>query len=119
MGDEFFGRRNPFTGEPMGDRDEWSSWDFSLLYAFQTIEDFTDPESGIPQWQLDDDLVEVNAVKKFNKFKAAVDIATKGRKDKPYEPAPGEYFVPDVFTRRSDGHIQTYREWVESQVQSD
>lgn len=115
MRDDWFGHRDPLTGEPLGDRDEWLDWDHALAYAFQTIEDYSD-SAGLLQWQLDDEAVEVNAIRKINKFQAAVDVMTKSRGGKPYEPKPGEYFVADLFTRRADGHIQTYREWVEKQV---
>src|SRR5690606_16031560 len=99
--DDWAGHRHPFTGEPVGDKDAWTTWDHALAYAVQTIEDFTD-QYGIPQWQLDDEAVEVDAVKKIHKFKAAVDRATSGSKGKDYRPAPGEMFVPDIWSRRSD-----------------
>lgn len=60
---------------------------------------------------MDDEAVEVDAVKKIHKFKAAVDRATSGSKGKDYRPAPGEMFVPDIWSRRSDGSIQTFSEW--------
>ena len=121
MRDDWFGHRDPWTGEPMGDRDEYTSWDYALLNAFQTIEDYTDPKSGIPIWELDDEAVNVDALKKYNKFQQAIDNATKGSKNKAYQAAPGEYFIPDMHTRRKDGNgdpvYQTYSEWVQKSVE--
>ena len=74
------------------------------------IEDFTD-QYGLPAWVVEDEAVEIDAVKKVHKFKASVDRATSGSKNKAYQPVPGEYFIPDVFSRRSDGSIQTFSEW--------
>lgn len=109
--DDWYGHRDPLTGEPLGDRDEWISWDHALADAFQTIEDFTDSASGLPVWQIEDEAVEVDAVKKINKFRKSVEMATKGTEKKPYKPSPGEYFVPKIFSRRSDGSVQSFHEW--------
>ena len=121
MRDDWFGKRDPWTGEPSGTMDEFTSWDYALMDAFQTIEDFTDQKSGIPIWELDDEAVYVDAVRKFNKFQQAIDNATKGSKSKAYEPAPGEYFVPDMGTRRKDADgspiFQSYSEWVRKSVE--
>lgn len=120
MGDDWFGHRDPFTGEPVGDKDEYLTWDYALMNAFQTIEDYTDQKSGLPVWELDDEAVYVDAVRKTNKFQQAIDEATRGSKTKPYQPSPGEYFVPDMNTRRKDGEgkpvFQTYSEWVKKSV---
>ena len=101
--------------------DEFTSWDYALMDAFQTIEDFTDQKSGIPIWELDDEAVYVDAVRKFNKFQQAIDNATKGSDKKPYQPAPGEYFVPDLSTRRKDADgnpiFQSYSEWVRKSIE--
>lgn len=115
MRDEWYGHRDVFSFLPDGDRTEYLDIDFALFDALQTIEDNTD-QYGLLSWELDDDLVEVAAVKKHHKFAEARDLATKGGKDG-YKPDPGEYFVPDVFTRRSDGHIQTWTEWQEALTQ--
>ena len=116
MGDDWYGHRDPMTGLPFGDKDEWIDWDHALLFAFQTIEDFTDKGSGLLAWETDDEYVEVNAIKKINKFQEAVDLKTKGSAKKPYKPEPGEYFIPDMFSRRKDENgeevFQTYSEWV-------
>lgn len=123
MGDDWFGHRNPFTGEPMGDRDEYLRWDWALLNAFQTIEDYVDPKSGHPIWELDDERVEVDALRKINKFQKAIDNRTKGSDKKPYKPLPGEYFVPEVYSREKDENgddvFPTYREWVEKSLDKD
>lgn len=120
MGDDWFGHRDPLTGEPQGDREEYSSWDWSLLNAFQTIEDYTDSKSGIPEWILDDERVLVDAVRKVSKFQRSIDEKTKGTDKKPYKPIPGEYFVPEVHSREFDEEgkevFNTFREWVEKSI---
>lgn len=113
--DDWYGHRDPFTGEPRGDKDEWLDWDYALIDAAQTIEDYSD-QYGLLQWELDDEAVVVDAERRLHKFEQARDLATKGSKDKPYQPAPGEYFVPVVRTRRKSGEIQTYDEWITKKV---
>ena len=113
MRDEWYGHRDTFTFRPDSDREEYLDWDFALFDALQTIEDNTD-QYGLLSWELADDAVEVDAIKKVHKFEQARDLATKGSAKKPYQASPGEYFVPDVWTRRSGGHIQTWQEWMES-----
>lgn len=115
MHDDWFGHRDPLTGRPTGDREEWIEWDHLLADTFQTIEDYTD-EYGLLAWKRDDEAVEIDAVRKIHKFKAAVDQATAGSAKKPYQPRPGEYFVPRLYSRRSDESTQTFREWIEAQV---
>jgi hypothetical protein len=120
MGDDWYGHRDPLTGEPQGDREEMTSWDHSLLNAFQTIEDYTDSKSGIPEWVLDDERVVVDAIRKVNKFQRSIDERTKGTDKKPYKPIPGEYFTPEVHSREFDEEgkevFNTFREWVEKSI---
>lgn len=113
MRDEWYGHRNPVTGEPIGDRDEWLSWDFALADAVQTIEDYSD-QYGLLAWELDDDMVYVNANRKIHKFKSAIERKTNGKN---YKAAPGEYFVPEVKTRGE--RIQTFQEWVIKESEKD
>jgi len=96
--------------------DEWIPWDYALAHAFQTVEDLTD-DNGILVWEKEDEAVEIDAVRKIDKFRAALDRATAGTKNKPYKPQPGEYFVPKVWSRRSDGSIQSYSEWVRKDLE--
>lgn len=100
----------------MGNAEEWTDWDHALVTALQVIEDYTD-EYGLLAWEREDDAVEIDAVKKIHKFKAAMDSRTKGSPTKPYVPTPGEYFIPEVWSRRKDnegnGVFQTYGEWLE------
>lgn len=123
MGDDWFGHRHPLTGEPRGDKDEYTPWDYALMNAFQTIEDYTDKTSGLPVWEVEGEGVEVDAVKKINKFQAAIDNTTKGTEKKPYKPRPGEYFVPRMFSRKVDEHGEevypTFREWVEATIEAE
>lgn len=111
MSDDWFGHRDPRTGEKFGDRDEWISWDHHLVTAYQTIEAYTD-RNGNLRWELEDEAVYVDAVPKIDKFEEAKDLIT-GAKN--YKPTPGEYFVAEVKTRRSSGHIQTFPEYLEAQ----
>jgi hypothetical protein len=115
--DDWYGHRDPFSGAPEGDKDEWLDWDFALIDAFQTIEDYSD-QYGLLQWELDDDDVVVDAIKKIHPFEQARDLATKGSKNKPYEPAPGEYFVPKMYKQFSDDpDFQTYEAWLKRKAE--
>lgn len=120
MGDDWFGHRDPFTFEPVGDKDEYTSWDYALQNAFQAIEDYTDSKSGLLIWEIEDENAYVNANKKFNKFQAAIDKKTKGTANKPYQPSPGEYFVPDLKSHVHDDNgapvFQTMRDWMQKQI---
>lgn len=115
MHDDWYGHRDPFTGDPKGDKDEWLEWDFLLLETLQMIEDHTD-EYGLLVWEREDEAVVIDAEKRIHKFKAAIEDRTRGTEKRPYKPRPGEYFVPDLYSRRPDGSIQTFREWVERSV---
>jgi len=118
MRDDWYGHRDFFTGIEVGDKDEWLDWDHALADALQTIEDYTD-EYGLLAWELADEAVEVDAVKRIHKFRQALEQRTSGSKTKPYKPTPGEYFVPRVSSRRKDPEgnevIQSYTEWVEKE----
>lgn len=120
MGDDWFGHRNPLTGDKVGDREEYLTWDWALLNAFQTIEDYTDSDSGLLTWEMEGEGVDVDAVRKVNKFLQARDNATKGSKNKPYEPRPGEKWYPRMYSRKRDENgnevFPTLREWIEEQV---
>lgn len=120
MGDDWFGHRDPFTGAPHGDKDEYTTWDYALINAYQAIEDYTDEKSGLLMWELEDDQVYVNANRKVHKFQAAVDKKTAGTPNKPYKPVPGEYFVPELKSHRQDEEgnpvYQTMREWFQRQI---
>lgn len=122
MRDEWFGHRDPITFEPTGDRTEFLRWDFILMDALEVVEGFMDPKSGLPIWELEDDNVFVYANRKINKFQAAIDEKTTGTAKKPYKPAPGEYFVPDMQTRSKDEdgnpRFQTFSEWIEKNAKT-
>jgi hypothetical protein len=109
--DDWYGHRDPFTGEPRGDKDEWLDWDYALIDAAQTIEDYSD-QYGLLQWELDDEDSVVDAVKKIHPFEEARDLATRGEN---YKPAPGEYFLPEVY-RYGGGELQSYTDWLEQQA---
>ena len=113
MADDYFGHRNPFTGEPQGNPDEWIEWDHFLVTADETIEAHTD-QHGLFRWETVDDAVIVNAVRKIDKFEEAKTLITSV---KGYKPRAGEYFVPEVKSRRSSGEIQTFPEYLEAQYE--
>lgn len=110
MEDEFFGHRDPFSGEPVGDKDEWLPEDFALAKAAQAIETYTD-SNGLRQWQKEDPLKVIDAERKIDPFRAAVERRTSGKK---YKAAPGEYWVPVVGAERPGNKPWSYQEWVES-----
>lgn len=111
MQDDWYGHRDTVTARPRGNPEGWTSWDYALVAAYQTVEAFTDQE-GLYKWEMDSDYVYVDAIRKVNKFHEARDRITSGKK---YSPSPGEYFVPDVKTRHSSGELPTYLDWVEEQ----
>lgn len=119
MRDDWFGHRRVSNGLPIGDKDEWIEWDHVLIDVFQTIEDYTD-EYGLLVWQREDEAVVIDAKKKIHPFKESVDLATKGSEKKPYKPEPGEYFVPEMWSRKKDADgnelIQSYREWLSKEI---
>lgn len=112
MRDDWYGHRDPFTWDEVGDKDEWLDWDYALIDAVQTIEDFTD-DSGILVWEREDPNAVVNAVKRIDRFKEAVEDRTRGQN---YKPAPGEYFVPDIQPFDDEGELQTYSQWIEREI---
>lgn len=81
------------------------------MFAVQTIEDFTN-EDGILAWEIEEDGVRVDALKKINKFQAAKQRKTSG---KTYKATPGEYFVPSIRPPLGKEKHQTIKEWRESQ----
>lgn len=105
------------TGEIVGDPHAHTELDYALEYAIQVIEDFTD-QYGLLAWEVDDEAVEVKAIKKIHPFKESMELVTKGTPKKPYQPTAGEYFVPEVRTLRTNGHIQTFTEWAHQPPES-
>lgn len=100
MGDDHFGFHNPWTGETLGEP-EWTTWDFTLAQVDQLIDDYSDA-NGLLLWEVDDphQRVRVDAEKRVDKFEAAKQRKTSGKR---YKPTPGEYFVPVV--------VKTSEEW--------
>lgn len=115
MRDDWFGHRDWITGEPVGDRDEWIDWDFAIVDAWQTIEDYTMP-SGATRWEHDDDDLEIQAELFIDKFQQAVDQITSAEK---YTATNGGRFIPKLISHREDKSFQTYQEWVEGQFPID
>lgn len=61
MRDDAFGHRDPFTGEVVGDKDEWTAWDYLIADVAQLIEDCTD-ENGFLVWEKDTGQEEPTAI---------------------------------------------------------
>ena len=106
MRDSQFGHLRGGTG--------WTEWDYVLIQALRTIEDNTD-DSGLLIWERESDRVDVQATRKVNPFKRAIDAKTKGTAKKPYKPLDGEYFTPDVKLIDGD-EWPTYREYIDNEV---
>lgn len=116
MQDPAFGHRDHFTAMPTGDPDEWTEWDYALINAYQTIEDWTNSH-GLLVYEVDDhqERVSVIAKKKIDKFEAQKAIKTGGDK---YKPTPGEYFVPDLDLRRG-AEWPTLEEYIAHEIEKD
>lgn len=111
MRDPYFGHRDWFTGEPNGDRDEKTDWDYALMAAYQVIEDHTDGD-GVLIWENESDDIAVETSWRQSKFRASVEARTRGKN---YKAKPGEYFVPDI--RLMGDEYPTYSDWVKRQVE--
>lgn len=116
MHDDWYGHRDPFTGDPKGDKDEWLEWDFLLLETLQMIEDHTD-DTGLLVWETDDPAAVVDAIPKINKFDRAREVKESAKN---FKRRPGTRYVPKLWSRRKDDEgedrFQTFREWVERSV---
>lgn len=113
MRDPYYGHRDSFTGDPDGDKDEKTEWDYALMSAYQVIEDHTG-SNGILIWENEADNIQVEAIRKTDKFEQARQSVV-GKKN--YKPSKGEVFVPNV--KKNFGEWPTYSEWVKSQVDDD
>lgn len=109
--DEWYGHHD-FYGNRVGDPKEWLDWDFVLISALQTIEDFTD-KNGITVWDSESADMIISAEKRIDKFQASIDKQTKDTGKKAYKPEPGESWVPKVVPR-VEGEYATYRGYIES-----
>lgn len=109
------GHRDPITGAPFGDKTDWTTWDYALMTAVQTIEDLTDND-GLLVWEAEEDEARMDIVKKTSKFQAAVQRRTGGQN---YKATPGEYFVPYLRPPMGKEKHQTITEWREKQVQNE
>lgn len=114
MQDDWYGHRDWLTWKKRGDKDEWTKWDFALVNALQTIEDFSD-DNGILAWEKEDDNAVIDAVKKIDPFREAVEDRTSGKN---YKAANGEYFVPHVYAF-GDTELQTFGEWISKPVEDE
>lgn len=116
MHDDWYGHRDPFTGDPKGDKDEWLEWDFLLLETIQMIEDHTD-DTGLLVWETDDPAAVVDAIPKINKFDRAREVKESAKN---FKRRPGTRYVPKLWSRRKDesgeNRFQTFREWIERSV---
>lgn len=82
----------------------------------QMIEDGT-TEEGHLVWELQQDDVYVEAIRRTNKARAAIDRITDA---KGYKSRPGEYFITELHQQGvepGEEKFQTRREWIEQQVE--
>lgn len=110
MRDPHFGHRNVLTGEPEGSSSEKTDWDYALIAAYQVIQDNTGSD-GVLSWENDSDNIEVQAIKKTNKFEQSRENYT-GKKN--YKKSRGEVFVPRV--KKLAGEWPTWSDWVQAQI---
>lgn len=115
MRDDWYGHRDPFSGAPEGDKDEWLTWDYLLMEAFEVVETITLPDGSFVMDQ-DDDAVQIQAIKTVDKFQASIDNITSGKN---YKAKPGEKFKPRIVTRRSGGKFTLYSEYLKAQADTD
>lgn len=115
MGDDWHGHRDPITKEPVGDKEEWIDWDYALIRALQTIEDFTN-EHGLLVYEVDDpkERTYVDAKRKIDKFDKAREQLTSAKN---YKAAPGEKFVPDIGLRPGVKEWPTLEEYIDHEIQ--
>lgn len=88
MGDDDFGNKCPVTHKVV--REGWTTWDYLIIRAVQTIEDHTG-DDGLLVWDKESDRVDILAQRKIDPFQAAVEAVTGAKK---YKKIPGERFVP-------------------------
>lgn len=115
MRDDWFGHRHWVTGEPLGDKDEWLDIDLAIVWAYQTIEVYTD-QNGIFSWYKEDPEERIGAIPKIDPFQQQVDSMANNPKRKRKD---GEYFIPEIISSRPDGSMWTYQDWLESQEPKD
>lgn len=114
MSDPHFGHRDFYSGKPDGKSDEWTAWDYALIQAYQTVQDWTDQHGNLV-YEVDDpkERVIVSAVKKYDKFEAAKTRRTSGKN---YKPDPGEYFTSKL-DLKSGQEWPTLEEYIQAKVE--
>ena len=110
MHDPFYGHRDSFSGdverEPF-----WLDWDYALATALQTVEDYTDAETGQLVWVEQSSRVTFDAQRYTKKSIAAIDRKTSGKN---YKAQPGERWRAKPVVM-DGGDLPTMREWIEEQ----
>lgn len=112
--DPYFGHRDWFTGEVVSEP-TWTEWDYALASACQTIEDFTDNETGHLVWVEQSDRVAFDATRFIKKSEAAKERKTSGKN---YKAQPGERWRTKPIVM-DGGPMPTLREWLEAQSDKD
>lgn len=114
--DHFFGHRDYYTGEEECAASDvsWTPWDYALADAMQFIQDHTN-QHGHLVWEYESEDVEVIVNKKIDRHDAIVTRKTKGGKNKPYNPTPGEYFVSRLELMPWVKEWPTVGDWYRSQ----
>lgn len=113
MSDPHFGHRDFYTGKPHEKSDGWTTWDYALINAYQTIQDWTDQHGNLV-YEVSDpkERVIVSAVKKIDQFEAAKTSRTSGNN---YKPSPGEYFIPKLDLKAGQDW-PTLEEYIQHQI---
>lgn len=115
MRDDWFGHREPLTGKPTGDRNEWVAWDFRLMQVFQLIEDFTDTH-GFLAWEVDDPKgrVIVETTREVDRVQQAIDISEKKKENKDFlAKVEGSYLAPRLTKRNKNTDWPGHEEFFE------
>lgn len=92
MMDDAFGHRDPFTGVPQGDIEQWTTWDHLIANVHQLIVDFTD-ENGFLAWEKDDpsEAMEILVSTRYDRAKASQDRFEASDRGKRELARPGAY----------------------------
>lgn len=125
MQDEWFGHRDPFTHQPVGDKDAWTSWDFLLSNVYQLIEDFTD-QHGFLLWEVEDKheraIIETSI--EVDRVEQAIKLKSENKQTaKQMAATPGAYIKPKIVLRKGvkdwPTHVEFFKYLSEKESKED
>ena len=93
----------------------WTDWDFALADAINFIKDHTNKHGHLVFEQEDRERVEVIVEKKIDRVDAIIERRTRGSKNKPYEPTPGEHYASRLKLMPGEDKWPTAEEWYAEQ----